>query len=289
MSTEGDGWFTEIYPEHRGLTFRVRSVLESRRSRFHQIEVIETEDAGKLLVLDGAVMLSTRDEFTYHEMLAHVPLFTHPEPRRVLIVGGGDGGTAREVLRHPSVERVDVVEIDEEVIEVCREHLPETAGSFDDERVRLVVADGAEFVRQTSERYDVVLVDSTDPVGRAAVLFEAPFYRHVERLLAPGGWMAAQSESPFLGADLIRKLHTDLAPIFAQLRLYLVPVVAYPSGQWSFTLGGGNEDGAGASGMADPPAPTREPPADWRLRYYTSEVHRAAFVLPPFVRELVGE
>ena len=276
-----DLWFTEIHPEHRGLTFRVREVLASRSSEYQHIQVLETEDAGKMLVIDGTVMLSTRDEFVYHEMLAHVPMFSHPEPRRVLIVGGGDGGTAREVLRHDSVEVVDLVDIDPAVFDVCREHLPETSSSFDDPRLRLIAADGARFVEEAGDPYDVVLVDSTDPVGPGIVLFQTPFYRAVERALAPGGLVACQSESPFLDPGIIRDMHLALREVFGVVHLYLAPVPVYPSGQWTFTV-------AGRTGEAQPDAPRREAPASWGLRWYDPGIHRASFALPPFVAGIVA-
>ncbi len=274
-------WFTEAHPSsHRGLTFRVRRVLESKKSRYQQIDILETEDGERLFVLDGMVMLTTRDEFVYHEMLAHVALFAHPAPRRVLIIGGGDGGTAREAIKHPTVEHVDLVDIDEDVFELSRRHLPETACSFDDPRVHLRAEDGAAFVRDAKEPYDVVLVDSTEPIGPGAVLFGADFHRDIHRALTPDGIMACQSDTPFFDGETIRALHATVRPIYRSLHLYLAAVPVYPSGLWSFTLG----TKGGAAGAR--PKALRTPPADWKLRYYSAEIHDACFALPPFAAEL---
>ncbi len=275
-------WFTEAHPaSHRGLTFRVRRVLESKKSRYQQIDILETEDGERLFVLDGMVMLTTRDEFVYHEMLAHVALMAHPAPRRVLIVGGGDGGTAREVVKHPTVEHVDLVDIDEDVFELSRRHLPETAVAFGDPRVHLRAEDGAAFVKNAREPYDVVLVDSTEPIGPGAVLFGAQFHGDIHRALGPQGLMVCQSDTPFFDGDTIRELHRTIRPIYASVDLYLASVPVYPSGLWSFTLGTKAKQGA------RPAEPLRTPPAEWGLKYYSPEVHRACFALPPFVAELV--
>lgn len=271
-------WFTDR-TENFGLTCRVRSVLHRERSPFQEIVVYDTEQFGRLLALDDVVMTTERDEFVYHEMMAHVPLVTHPAPRRVLVVGGGDGGVVREVLKHPEVERVRLVEIDERVIEVSRRYLPDIACGLDDPRVEVAVGDGVEHVRRARGEYDVVIVDSTDPVGPAVGLFREEFYRDVAEALAEDGLFVAQTESPFFHGDLLGQVQRALRRVFPVVRLYLCAVPTYPGGLWTISLG---------SRRHDPLDCSLERAGRLATRYYSPEVHRAAFALPPFVRQLLG-
>ncbi|MDA8064588.1 MAG: polyamine aminopropyltransferase [Thermaerobacter sp.] len=267
-------WFTERQNEAMSFSLRVRATLHHEKTPYQRLDVLDTEQYGRVLTLDGMVMTTEADEFVYHEMIVHVPLCIHPRPRRVLIVGGGDGGAVREALRHPEVERVDLVEIDRAVVEASRRFFPQLSAGLSDPKVRVVEADGIAFVAEHSAAYDCVLVDSTEPVGPAVGLFEPAFFRSVERALAPGGIMVAQTESPFVNGELIRRVQRGLREIFPVVRLYLASVPTYPSGLWSFSLAGREVD----------PERFREPTLN--TRYYSPQVHRAAFALPPFVREL---
>jgi spermidine synthase len=236
------------------------------------------EDFGRALVLDGAVQTTVGDEYIYHEMIAHVPLFTHPNPERVLVIGGGDGGTAREVFRHPSVRRVDMVEIDRAVIDACRRYLPETARGLDHPRLNLVVGDGVAWVAERAEEYDVILVDSSDPTGPAEGLFNRDFYQSVYRALKAGGVFVAQVLSPFFHQNLIREVYQVVSSLFPITMPYLAVVPTYPSGLHCFMLGSKRHSPL-RQGMKAP---------SWPTRWYTPEVHRAAFQLPPVVADLVG-
>lgn len=271
-------WLKEKENENLHIGIRVSRVLHQERSRFQDIAIVDTPALGRMLVLDGVVQTTVKDEFAYHEMIAHVPLMAHPNPRRVLIIGGGDGGTVREVIKHPTVERVDLVEIDERVIAVCREYLPELSAGFDDPRVNIIIADGLEYVKQVRGQYDVVIIDSSDPIGPAVGLFQEAFYRDVHGALADGGIMVAQTESPFFNQDLIRQSYAGIRDAFPVARLYLASVPTYPSGLWSFTLGSKRYDPLAVDPASIPPLDTR---------YYTPQVHHAAFQLPRFVEELV--
>ena len=224
-------------------------------------------------------MLTEADEFVYHEMIAHVPLSLHQAPREVLVIGGGDGGTVREVLKHQSVTRVVLAEIDERVVEASRRFLPTVSASLSDPRLTLAIGDGIEHVRQHSDAYDVILVDSTEPIGPAAGLFGAEFYRMTAAALHRGGIMAAQTESPFLNGDLISQVHVNLRAAFPYRRLYLASIPTYPSGLWSFTLAAKEE----VAHLEPRPVP------DLGTKYYSQDVHRAAFALPPFVAALVNK
>lgn len=257
-----------------GLAVRVDRVLVAADTGFHQrLHVVEAGPLGRLLILNNSIQTSSFDEPAYHEMLAHVPLLAHPDPRRVLVVGGGDGGTLREVARHPSVEAIDICEIDADVIDAAKAHLPELAKGFDDPRVNLTVGDGIAFVAAREAVYDVILVDSSDPEGPATGLFNRRFYEDARRALRPGGLLAAQGESFWLFPDLIRQMFAFLPELFPVTRHYLAMVPTYLSGVIGFTVAS-----LGPDPMA-PPDPERLA-ALGSMAYYTPAVHRAAFALP---------
>lgn len=270
-----DVWVTEWQTDHVSLGLRVKQVLWREQTPFQELVVVDSEAYGRVLLLNGAIQTTERDEFIYHEMIAHVPLAIHPAPRRVAVIGGGDGGAVREILRHP-VEEVHLVEIDDRVVEASRRFFPEIAAGLEDSRVTIHHADGIEWAKSARD-FDVVLVDSTDPVGPAEGLFTADFYRTLAGVLTADGFMVAQSESPFLEPEVVQRVYGGVAGAFAQARLYLAAVPTYPSGLWTFTLGS-------RSGHLDLD-PRRIPEG---TRYWTPEVHRAAFQLPPFVTALIG-
>lgn len=275
--------FSEFYPEvQAGLSFEVESVLYSGQSRFQKIEVLQTKGFGRMLLLDGAVMLCERDEFIYHEMIAHVPLFTHPDPRAVLVIGGGDGGTVRECLRHPNVQRIDLVEIDEMVTRVCLQYFPSLASPLLAERVQILFRDGVEFVRQAGQRYDVILIDSTDPVSVGEGLFTAEFYENCRKILNPGGILVTQSESPAWQQKTVQHISRKLRAVFPKVYYYQAHIPTYPSGHWLFGL---------ASEVYHPQRDfdaKRCRESGLAFRYYNEEIHTGAFALPGFVKELLG-
>ncbi|MFP4350619.1 MAG: polyamine aminopropyltransferase [Thermodesulfobacteriota bacterium] len=276
-------WVTETHQNTMRLGFKVEKTLFSGRSRFQQVDVVQTRDHGVMLLNDGLVMLSERDEFIYHEMITHVPLFVHPNPRRVLVIGGGDGGTVREVLRHPGVERAVMVEIDEMVVNACRKYMPEVSCALDDPRLELRIEDGIKFVAETEEGFDVILVDSTDPIGPAAPLFNKEFYSGVSRLLTEEGILISQAESPFYNQDIQRPMLLNQRPFFEKLHIYLFSNLTYPGGLWSF---GFASQKACPLKDFDPGRPAR---SGIETRYYNPGVHRASFMLPTFMsRHLEG-
>lgn len=273
-------WFTEKQTPAVGITCKVERSLLEEQTPYQHMAILQTEQFGRMLVLDGMVQTTEADEFVYHEMIVHVALSTHPNPKRIAVIGGGDGGTIREVLRHPSVERAVLVEIDGRVVEACREHLPSISGALGDARVEVLIADGVQHVKEAQGEYDVVLIDSTEPVGSAVGLFSPQFYKDVASALRPDGIMVAQTESPFFNADLIRRTQRGIRAAFPVVRLYLASVPTYPSGLWSFTVGSLGPD------------PLEVAPEDIMVtatRYYSKDVHYAAFRLPPFVQQLVAE
>ena len=276
-------WFTEDCDEC-GTAFRVavRRLLHEERSPFQHIQVYETETLGNLLVLDGFIMLSSRDNFFYHEMMTHPALYTHPAPRRVLIVGGGDCGCLQECLKHPGLEQVDQVDIDERVTRVSERFFPELCTANDDPRARLHFADAIEWVaRAAPGQYDVIVIDSTDPIGQAARLFSADFYRDCHRALGDHGVLVAQSESPLFHRELMEAMATRMqaAGFDHTARLYF-PQCVYPSGWWTATL-----------------ASRAVAPADFRVldaqakpfptRYYNAAIHQGALAEPEFLRAAI--
>jgi len=276
-------WFKEVENKDLHIGFRVSRVLHRERSKYQDIAILDTPVFGRMLVLDGVVQTTVADEFFYHEMIAHVPLFAHPNPRRVLVIGGGDGGTVREVLKHDTVEHVDLVEIDERVIELCRQYLPELSHALDDPRVTIHVADGIEYVKTVRDQYDVVIVDSSDPLGPAVGLFREEFYRDVAAALRDGGLMVAQTESPWLTPQVVRDVvHAVSRGFNAPAYLFLTTVPIYSLGAWSFTVGT-----KGTDPRRPRLGPDELPP--FETKYYTPEVHAAAFALPRFVRRLLDQ
>jgi len=273
-------WFAERETDHMRVEIRIDDVLFRRRSEYQDVCIVESRELGRMLVLDGIIQTSMRDEFVYHEMLAHVPLFIHPKPERVLVIGGGDGGTVREVLKHPEVKRVHLVEIDALVVEASKRYLPELAGKLDDPRVEVKIADGIEFVKNRRQAYDVVLIDSSDPLGPAEGLFTSEFYGNVAAALKKDGVMAAQSESPFFTPGLVESIYRSIRSHFATVRLYTASVPTYSSGPWGFMFA--------SKRRLDSIAPRRTRP-QMKTRYYTPDVHKAAFVLPRYMDERFRE
>lgn len=278
-----EGWFDEtLYPEYRQ-SLKAGTVLFRRKTEFQDLVIFENPRFGRVLALDGVVQTTEGDEFIYHEMIAHVPILAHGGARRVLIIGGGDGGTLREVLKH-RVETAVMVEIDPGVIKLSREYLPSlSAGAFDDPRARIVIADGVRFVTETAERFDVIIVDSTDPAGPGEVLFTEQFYRDCKRCLAPGGVMVTQSGVPFMQPEELRRSARRLRVSFKDVSCYLAPVPTYACGP--MTLGWATD-----ADLRNVPVETlrrRFSEAGFATRYYTPDVHTAAFVLPPLIASLV--
>lgn len=276
--TQQNLWFTEYQTENLSLGMRINKTLHSEQTEFQSLDIYETEQNGRLLVLDGYIMTTDKDEFVYHEMLSHVAMHTHPNPKNVLVVGGGDGGVIREIVKHKSVERAVLAEIDGRVIETSKEYFPYIASGLSDPRVDIQVTDGVKYVQDHKGEFDVILIDSTEPIGPAEGLFAKQFYQSVYEALTDDGIMVAQTESPFVNQDLIRNVTRDVKAVFGRSDLYLAFVPTYPTGMWSFTMGSKKHDPMEAAQCNIE-----------GLKYYASDVHRGAFALPPFVRELVAK
>jgi spermidine synthase len=271
-------WCTEVYRD-TALSFKMKKKLYAKRSKYQMVEVWETEKHGNLMALDGCYMVSTAEEFVYHDMLTHIPLFAHPNPENILVIGGGDGGTVREAMRHKGVKSIDFVEIDEDVYTVSKKYFPALVkGLEQDKRVHFMFGDGIKFVKESKNKYDVILVDGTDPSDIAGGLFSSEFFQDVHNALKKDGIMVMQSEDPFYDADIIKNVQDRLKKIFKKAGLYLAFIPIYPSGMWSFSY---------ASKSHDLNVIKNKKSKIGKCKYYTPELHKAAFALPQFVQDRI--
>jgi len=283
-----DIWFTERDDEI-ALSLKHEAKLFDEQSDFQKVEIYQTKAYGNMLTLDGMVMTTEKDEYVYHEMITHIPTLTHANPKRALVIGGGDGGTVRELLKHGTYDEVIMVEIDEKVIEASKAFLPSIAAALDHPKLNLIVDDGIKYVNAAAERsFDVVIVDSTDPIGPAEGLFTAEFYKEVYRILTADGIMVTQSESPRFNQKVFKEVYEVYRSIFGvkQVHCYLAYIPTYPTGLWSFS--------SSSKGVSHPlknidkerlAAFTRSN----KLQYYNEAIHQSAFALPNFVAEMINE
>ncbi|MCR8658905.1 polyamine aminopropyltransferase [Paenibacillus endoradicis] len=271
-------WYTEKQTENFGITAKITKTYVDEQTDFQALDMIETEEFGTMLVLDGMVMTTVKDEFVYHEMVAHPILFTHPSPEHVLVVGGGDGGVIREIMKHPKVKKAVLVDIDGKVIEYSKKYLPTIACELDNPRVEVQVNDGFMHIHDHKNTYDVIMVDSTEPVGPAANLFTRGFYQGIYDALKEDGIFVAQTDNPWFKADLIQMVNRDVKEVFPIVRVYAANIPTYPSGLWTFTMGSKKYDPLEVDETTIPELDTK---------YYTPRLHKTAFVLPKFVEDLV--
>ena len=281
----GEKWFIEHF-DSAGTAFglRLKKKLEEVQTEYQHIEMWETDTFGYLMTIDGCTMVTSRDNFLYHEMMSHPALFSHPAPKNVVIIGGGDCGTLREVLRHPNVEKATQIDIDEMVTRMSEKYFPELCESNDDPRAELLFIDGVKWMRECEAgSVDVIIVDSTDPVGPAEGLFKADFFRECHRVLRDGGIIVQQSESPLLhSSTIIRDLHINMREAgFTSTQTLPFPQVCYPSGWWSCTMAGKGTDVTAFREQA-----AEDKPFD--TLYYTAAAHRGALVLPPFMQKALA-
>lgn len=270
-------WYPEVLYPHWGQTFRVEEVLFEEKTEQQHLLIFKNALFGRVLALDGVIQSTERDEFVYHEMMAHVPLCSHKNPENILIIGGGDGGLLREVLKHSSVKKVALVEIDKAVIDFSKKYLQYISkGAFEDPRVQIVIQDGALFVRETAERYDVILCDSTDPEGPGKVLFTSEFYQDCHRVLNKEGILVNQNGVPFLQPQEFVETYANRKAHFPFTTFYLAVVPTYVGGAMALGF---------ASDTFYEPVPRQEIEGDFQ--YYSPAVHQAAFALPPFMNTLL--
>ena len=273
-------WYSEQHTPHVKLSIQVNEHLHSSQSEFQRIDVLDTIEFGKVLTLDGVVMLTEKDEFIYHEMITHIPLAVNPDIKKILVIGAGDGGTVSQLIRYSHIEKIDVVEIDQEVVEVCRQYF-DIAKSFDDKRVTLFYEDGLKFVRTVHNEYDLVIVDSTDPFGPGEGLFTKEFYGNCFKALNDTGILINQHESPYYHDDALAMIraHRKIASTFPIAKVYQVHIPSYPSGHWLFGF---------ASKLYEPDIDVEK----WNdlnitTKYYNTKLHRGCFQLPNYVIDML--
>ncbi|MBC3898619.1 polyamine aminopropyltransferase [Acetobacterium malicum] len=278
-------WFSEKHTPSVKFSIQVDRQLYCGQSEFQRIDIFDSKEFGRFLTLDGFMMLTEKDEFIYHEMMVHIPMAVHPTAKKVLIIGGGDGGAIRELVRYPLVEHIDLVEIDELVVEVCKKHLPQTACCFNDERVTIHFQDGLKFIRRCENEYDLIIVDSTDPFGPGEGLFTKEFYGNCYKALKEDGIMVNQHESAFYLDDAVamQRAHKRIVESFPISRVYQAHIPTYPSGHWLFGF---------ASKKYHPIEDLKA--VKWnamgfKTRYYNTQLHVGAFALPNYVEELLKD
>ena len=277
-------WETETLHDHYAQRLRNLETLYDSKTEHQRLKVFENGTFGRIMTLDGVVQVTERDNFIYHEMMAHVPIFAHGAAEHVLIIGGGDGGMARAALAHKSVKKVTMIEIDAGVVEFCMAYLPSiSAGAFDDPRLNLVIADGADFMRETTDKFDVIIVDSTDPIGPGEVLFTDTFYGHAKRALNPGGILTTQNGVPFMQGDELTNTMRAFQALFADATCYLATIPTYAGGPMAMGWG---TDGDARHTSLDV-LKERFAAAGIDTDYYTPEVHQGAFALPGYVSKLI--
>jgi len=275
-------WFSELRKGGFGLTIRKDKVLVDKQTKYQHMEIFENEGLGRVFILDGCVMLTEQDEYSYHEMLVHPALLAHPNPEKVLIIGGGDGGTLRETLKHPEVQEAILCEIDQDVIDASREFLPFTAVGLDHPKAKIFVGDGIQFLKDHEDSFDVIIVDSTDPVGFAEGLFGESFYRDVKASLREDGIFVQQTESPLFDKNVYHNIYKELGKVFKKHWSYGAVIPMYPSGYWTFGM---------ASNDIDPWLHYEQERADSLedLNYYTSQLQYSAFDMPNFAKMLLQD
>jgi spermidine synthase len=273
-------WLNERHTDGYSVNWKIKDILYTEQTEYQHLSIVDTVEFGKALVLDGIIQCTEKDDFIYHEMIVHPALMVHPNPKKILVIGGGDGGSVREVVKHSSVMQVDLAEIDDKVIWASRKYLPKISNALNHEKTRIFIEDGLQFVKKKNNYYDIVIVDSSDPVGQAVGLYSREFYKDIYSALKMDGIMIAQTESPIFNDLLLSEVYKSIAGLYPITKVYLTAVASYIGGFWSFTIG---------SKEYDPICKdlSNSRLASMELNYYNEQIHRACFVLPNFVQKLL--
>ena len=277
-------WYTEQHTENVRFSIKVEKEIHTEQTEFQRIDVLESKEFGRFFTLDGLMMVTEKDEFIYHDMIVHVPMATNPNIKKVLVIGAGDGGTIRELTRYSTIERIDMVEIDKRVADICREYFPITACKLDEPRVNLFYEDGLKFVRDKNDEYDLIIVDSTDPFGPGEGLFTKEFYGNCYKALKEDGILVNQHESPYYDNDAaaMKDAHEKITKFFPIIRVYQAHIPTYPSGHWLFGFASKKYH------------PVRDLNAEaWnslgiKTKYYNTDLHVGCFALPNYVKEMLN-
>ena len=278
-------WYSDNHTDNVNFSLRINKQLYSVESEFQRIDILESVDLGKVLVADGDLMLAEKDEFIYHEMISHIPMAVHPNVKKILVIGGGDGGVVRELIKYDTVEKIDVVEIDQLLVEVCRKYLPQIAGSLNDKRVSIYNEDGLRFIRSKTDEYDLIIIDSPNPFGPGEGLFTKEFYGNCYNALHFDVIMINQNESPFYEEEAFQcqRMHKRILETFPISKVYQAHIPSYPSGHWLFGFASKKYH------------PVRDLNAEkWlekkiNTKYYQPSLHKGVFALPVYVEELLKD
>ncbi|WP_077212136.1 polyamine aminopropyltransferase [Bacillus dakarensis] len=270
----GDLWLTEDEYDNLKISYRIKEIVFDQKSSFQDVMILDSYHFGRMLVLDGIVQTTSVDGHIYNEMISHVPMAMHPNPKNVLIIGGGDCGVAKEVSKYEEVERIDMVEIDKLVVKACLEHLPAVSGNLADPRVTYIFEDGVKFAADKIQEYDLIIVDSSDPIGPARVLFEKSFYQSLHQALKDDGIMVCQSQSPIFHGDVMKQSYSRISELFKEVKMYTAVVPTYPGGLWSFTIGSKQHTEVNASKVNNKDT-----------QYANRQIIESCFSLPQFITE----
>lgn len=269
----GEKWLIEDEKGNMKISYRIKEVIAEKQSDFQHVMIVDTYEFGRMLVLDGVVQTTSLDGHIYNEMITHIPLNVHPNPERVLIIGGGDCGAAREAMKYDKVKQLDMAEIDEWVVHLSKEHLPAVSGNLSDPRVNFIFTDGIKHIETCNDKYDVIIVDSSDPVGPAEQLFSKDFYQKIHRALKEDGLMVCQSQSPLMHREVMSRTYHTLGQLFPHRKLYIATVPTYPGGFWSFTLASKKYHEVDATSF------------DKETKYVNQQILKNCFELPEFLKE----
>lgn len=276
VEQNGELWLTEEEHGNLKISYRIKEIIYEETSPFQHVMILDSYEFGPLLALDGIVQTTSRDGHIYNEMITHVPLAIHPDPKKVLIIGGGDCGAAREVCKYPEIEQIDMVEIDESVVKACKKYLPEVSGNLDDPRVNFIYADGVKIAAEKEKEYDLIIVDSSDPIGPAENLFKKSFYESIYRALKENGLMVCQSESPIFYKDIMKQTFDHINAIFPFAKIYTAVVPTYPGGLWSFTIG-----------SKTPVNLNKDKIKNKETKYVNEQILESCFSLPRFMNDFL--
>ncbi|OVE70818.1 spermidine synthase [Clostridium diolis] len=277
-------WYTEQHTENVRFSIKVEKEIHTEKTEFQRIDVLEAKEFGRFFTLDGLMMVTEKDEFIYHDMIVHVPMATNPNIKNVLVIGAGDGGTIRELTRYSTVEKIDMVEIDKRVVDICREYFPLTSCKLDDKRVNVFYEDGLKFIRDKEDEYDLIIVDSTDPFGPGEGLFTKEFYGNCYKALREDGILVNQHESPYYDNDAaaMKEAHEKITKFFPIIRVYQAHIPTYPSGHWLFGFASKKYH------------PIKDFNAEaWnklgiKTKYYNTDLHVGCFALPTYVKDMLN-
>ena len=273
-----DLWYTENQTKDLRISFRIKKVIHEEQTPFQYLSIVDTEQYGRMMFLDEMVMVTEKDEFVFHEMAVHVALNTHPNPKNVLVIGGGDGGSIREILKHKKIENAVLVEIDERVVKTSQEFLPSIGGWMDKPRVTLAIGDGIKHVKDHKNKYDLIIMDCTEPVvAMSSGLFGVDFYKDAYECLTEDGILVAQSGSPYTNPDVVSMIQNNLRDIFPIKKIFTASIPTYPTGLWCLTF---------ASKKYDPMKAKKENFEKFETKYYTEDLHFGCFQIPKFIQDL---